>query len=190
MSNEMKDWLADKKAEAEWWIERYPFLRMDGIDDGYWLEDLPQGWIDAFGRQMCDDLMEALGEYASEWKIAQVKEKFGAMRLYHNGCPKEICNKVGCIIGKYSYISQFVCARCGSLDAQLYNDGWVWPWCDKCFSEMMTDGCKKYGLEEEDCAKFIVGDKFTPTYEIRRFTDDGIVSEIVDVSIEWERLKK
>lgn len=185
MSNEMKDQLRDKKVEAEWWIERYPFLRIENVDDEHQLEGLPQGWIDAFGKQMCDDLMEALGEYATEWEIVQVKEKFGAMRLYHNGCPKEIYNKVERIIEKYAYISQFVCVHCGSLDAQLYDDGWITPWCNKCFAKMMEDR----GMKGTDWSKYIAEDKFSPTYEIRRYSEDGITTEIVDVSNEWGRLK-
>ena len=187
MSNEYNDWLHDKKVKAEWWIERYPFLKVDDDNDEYWLEGLPQGWIDTFGKQMCDDLMEALGDYATEWEIIQVKEKYGQMRLYHNGCPKEISSNVERIIGKYSYISQFVCSLCGSLDAQLYNDGWVQPWCDKCFEEIVSDRYEKFGL---DTNKFEVYGKFTPTYEIQKFTNNGITTEIIDVSNEWERLKQ
>ena len=199
MSNEMQDWLTDNKANAQWWVERYPFLRIkdnrvypwlntEEVEE-CWLDCLPDGWVKAFGKQMCDDLMETLGDYASEWKIAQVKEKFGAMRLYHNGCPKDIASNVESIIGKYSYISQFVCVNCGSLDAQMYNDGWVSPWCDKCFTHMMEYKCEKYDLEKTNWDKFIVGNKFIPTYEIKRFTEAGITTVTVDVSDEWERLK-
>ena len=178
--------MPNNKSEVKWWIDRYPFLRIEDVDDGCWLDSLPQGWVDTFGEQMCDDLMEALGDYAREWEIIQVKEKYGAMRLYHNGCPKEISNNVESIIDKYSYISQFVCTLCGSIDAQLYDDGWVQPWCDKCFEEIVLDRYGKFGLDKD---KFKVYGKFDPIYEIRRFADGCITTVIVDVSNEWERLK-
>lgn len=196
MSNEMKDWMADRKAEAEYWISKYPFLRIKNNDiypwlnteeiEECWLDCMPEGWARAFGKQMCDDLIEALGDYADEWVIIQVKEKYGELRIYDTGCPSEIYDKVQSIINKYSYISRFVCVRCGSLDARMYDDGWMSPFCEECFTKQMKE---RFGEDECMIGRFIVDGKFEPTYKVTRFTNDGIVEETVDVSDEWERMK-
>ena len=90
MSNEYKDWLADQKSDAEWWISKYPFLAIKynaiypwlelNSTEYHWLSELPPGWIDAFGVQMCDELLEALGKYANDWIILQAKEKWGILQ--------------------------------------------------------------------------------------------------------------
>lgn len=196
MSNEMKDWMANRKAEAEYWISKYPFLRINNNDiypwlnteeiEECWLDCMPEGWVRAFGKQMCDDLMEALGDYSDKWTIVEVKEKYGELRIYDVGCPTEIYDKVQSVIDKYSYISGFVCVECGSLDARMYNDGWISPFCEKCFSERMKD---IFGEEKYNIGKFIAGYTFKPTYQVTKFSNDGITEETVDVSNEWERMK-
>lgn len=141
MSNEYKDWLRDKKEENEYWISQYPFLEMKYDDcypddeNGCWLDCLPVGWINAFGKNMCEELDNVLGDYANEWQIAQVKEKFGEMRIYHNGVPQEISNEIESIIDKYTEISYHTCSRCGAK-ATRYSKGWVIPFCEECFNKM------------------------------------------------------
>lgn len=196
MTNEMKDWMANRKAEAEYWISKYPFLRIKNNDicpwlnteeiEDCWLDCIPEGWVKAFCKQMCDDLMVALGDYADEWTIVEVKEKYGELRIYDAGCPSDIYNKIQGIIDKYSYISRFVCVRCGSMDARMYDDGWMSPFCEECFTKQMKE---RFGEDEYEIVRFIVDDKFKPTYNVTRFTNDGIIEETVDVSDEWERMK-
>ena len=138
MSNEYKDWLRDKEEENKYWISKYPFLEMKYDDcypddeNGCWLDCLPTGWVKAFGKEMCDDLMEALGEYANEWQIIELKEKYAEMRLYHSGVPKDIYDKVESIIDKYSEKSYYTCAQCGA-EATQYSRGWMQPFCSLCY---------------------------------------------------------
>lgn len=138
MSNEYKDWLRDKKEENKYWISRYPFLEMKYDDDypdddnGCWLDCLPVGWVTAFAKDMCDELMEALGDYANEWQIIELKEKYAEMRLYHGGVPENIYDKVESIIDKYAEISINTCASCGKQATQ-FSSGWVQPFCNKCY---------------------------------------------------------
>ena len=137
--------------------ERYPFLipwnRWSGVritdakDGGYWpgnpkaipeydyeyteLDSIPDGWQKAFGEQMCEELRNALIEDGDldEWKIIQLKEKWGGMRLYDNG--HKPTSKVGAIIEKYENMSMGICAVCGA-PATRVTLGYVLPFCDDC----------------------------------------------------------
>ncbi len=140
MSNEMKDWLEDTQKDAKWWLDRYPFLRIkcnsccpwikENSDTNTWLDDLPNGWIIGFCKPMCDELMEALGDYADEVWLWQVKEKFGSLRIYCAPLPIDVCNKVETVINKYEKISYHTCCVCGE-PATEYSKDWVLPYCSK-----------------------------------------------------------
>lgn len=191
MHNEYNNCSRDQSEYAKEWISKYPFLMIKSWtnteeDESCWLDCMPEGWVKAFGKQMCDDLMMALGDYTDEWTIVEVKEKYGELRIYDAGCPSDIYDDVQRIIDKYSYISRFVCKDCGSMDARMYDDGWMSPFCEECFTKQMKE---RFDEDECEIGRFIVDDKFKPTYKVTRFTNDGIVEETVDVSDEWERMK-
>ena len=150
--------MLNSKSSIKEWVEKYPFLRIkdnsvypwlstdeDNYDDCWLVEDLPSGWIDAFGAQMCDELMVALGEYVNRWIIVQVKEKWGSMVIYYyfdiDGLSDEEIEKVNeveefvsNIIDKYDEISYHTCAYCGA-PATRKTTGWVLPVCQTCFDE-------------------------------------------------------
>lgn len=139
--------------------ERYPFLipwnRWSGKlitecaagEKGYWagnpdelpeynyeyteLDDLPDGWRKAFGAQLCEDLRNALIEDGDldRWRIVQLKEKYGAMRLYDNGYKEG--SRVPEIIDKYERISERTCIVCGAPATRI-TLGWISPFCDAC----------------------------------------------------------
>lgn len=118
--------------------ERYPFLLPrdwegevpEDYDYSYtWLDEMPTGWRIAFGEQMCADIMKALEKdpHADEYRILQIKEKFGELRWYDSHCTPEI-NK---IIKHYTELSQKICINCGK-PAVWNSIGWVSPYCDDC----------------------------------------------------------
>lgn len=139
--------------------KRYPFLipwnRFSGKlitecqkgERGYWpgnpdkipkydwsfteLDDMPQGWRDAFGIQMCEEIRQALIEddYLENWRIVQMKEKYGELRLYDSGTRKN--SRVPEIIEKYTVISRRTCIVCGKPATKM-TVGWISPYCDKC----------------------------------------------------------
>lgn len=115
-------------------IERYPFLQTEDwegnpIDDYTYLNYMPYGWRKAFGIQLCEELKNELEkyDYVDKFKIVQVREKFGQLRVYHNGVPYG-CN-VDSIIDKYTDISETTCILCGNK-ATLLSKGWISPLCD------------------------------------------------------------
>lgn len=144
--------MLNSKSSIKEWVEKYPFLRIKDLwqstdEDNYetcWMvNDLPQGWINAFGDQMCEELLVALGQYVDRWIILQVKEKWGLMVIYYHfdvyGLSNEEIAKVNKveklvsdIIDKYDEISYHTCAYCGA-SATRKTKGWILPICDKCF---------------------------------------------------------
>lgn len=121
-------------------IKEYPFLYprnewtdepIEDFDYTYTiLDDMPAGWVKAFGEQMCKEIKQALKEDnidINAWRIDQLKEKFGAMRLYPNIYGKAL----NTVINKYEKISAKTCCRCGKPATKI-STGWILPWCDDC----------------------------------------------------------
>ena len=123
---------------------KYPFLipRYDWsgeiIEDydyiSTYLDDIPVGWKKAFGEMMCEEIKQELTicNYLDEFRIVQAKEKFGGLRIYTNGEPVDC--KVQQIIDKYSTLSENICIICGKPDVPITNNGWISPYCKKCFT--------------------------------------------------------
>lgn len=62
-----------------------------------------------------------------EFKVTQVKEKFGTLRFYTNGAPKESYDR----IREAEKLSSETCEECGE-PGKILNDGWVSVRCNKC----------------------------------------------------------
>ena len=107
------------------------------------LDGMPDGWRKAFGEQMCEEIREELVRVndLDRWKIIQLKEKYGSLRLYDNGWKKE--SKIPEIIGKYELLSQRTCIVCGAPATRI-TMGWIEPYCDKCCPD------ERYELIEEE----------------------------------------
>lgn len=95
------------------------------------LDNMPKGWRKRFGIQMCKELKEAIKKcpdknYKKDFRITDIKEKFGTLRFYVNHESEEVKR----VIQKYEYISQYVCITCGE-DAVKQSLGWISPYCNK-----------------------------------------------------------
>lgn len=154
--------MLNSKSSIKEWVEKYPFLRIkdnsvypwlstdeDDYETCWMVNDLPEGWVNAFGDQMCSELVAALGEYADRWITVQVKEKYGSIRWYYSfdvdGLPNEEIEKVNQveklvsdIIDKYDEISYHTCVFCGA-PATRTTTGWIMPICQNCFDEEYGD---------------------------------------------------
>ena len=102
------------------------------------LDALPIGWRKRFGLRMCHEIKDALlrDEDLDRWRIVQLKEKYGVMRLYDNGC--RIYSDVQNIERKYEALSAHTCIKCGA-EATRITLGWVAPYCDKCCPEEASE---------------------------------------------------
>lgn len=108
-----------------------------------WINCLPEGWVSAFGQDLCDDLLNALGKYQNDFVIEQLKDKYGEMRLYFHWrdieYPLQIADElwevsalVQDIIEHYTKLSSKTCVRCGTHAPLRTINGWVEPLCDSC----------------------------------------------------------
>lgn len=142
------------KMENKRLCRRYPFLRprnrFDDVimwDHPKWdwcygrpyewteLDSMPDGWRKAFGKQMCEEIRKELIKfnYLYKYRIVQIKEKYGSLRWYDWGYPKD--SKIGEIIDKYEDISTHTCIRCGRPATKI-STGWISPFCDKCADKL------------------------------------------------------
>ena len=116
-----------------WLIVRSRFTD-EIIDSPYdWteLDDMPDGWRIAFGEQMCkemnDEMLTWPEEEYDDFRILEIKEKYGALRMYVN----HETPKLHDIINKYSQLSARTCIDCGK-PARWRSQGWILPFCDEC----------------------------------------------------------
>lgn len=151
------------KMENKRLCKRYPFLRpRNRFDDiimwehPKWdwryhrpyewteLDYMPDGWRKAFGKQMCEEIRNALIEdnYLYKYRIIQIKEKYGSLRWYDWGSSR----KVQDIINKYENLSIRTCICCGRPATKI-SLGWISPFCDKC-AEKINDKFKS--IEESE----------------------------------------
>lgn len=105
------------------------------IPGSYWVEDLPAGWVKAFGEEMCKELDDIIqtSKYPETYLVMQVKEKFGGMRWYC-AMPQDVEKEIFDWEDKYSELSEKTCVYCGE-PATMKNNGWICPVCDKCLEK-------------------------------------------------------
>ena len=119
-------------------IKRYPYLLprnifTDEVSEDYdytWtrLDEIEDGWQDLF-LKMCEEIREPLikADYLDDFRFSQLKEKYGVMRCYCFGAPKEVHD----IINKYEQESKRTCIQCGRNAAKI-STGWISPYCLSC----------------------------------------------------------
>lgn len=129
MSNGYRDWINDiiTTLDAKMWEAEF----------------LPDGWTNTFIPEMKYQLAKKIGSYIDDFVVLQVKEKYGAMRMYWSWADRDYANgevndlnkiskEVEYIIHKYENISEKTCVVCGK-EATKMTTGWVLPMCDYCF---------------------------------------------------------
>ena len=73
-----------------------------------------------------------LQEFLYKYRIVQIKEKFGGLRWYDSGTPKD--SELLDIIQKYNGISHQTCGVCGKPATKI-SKGWIYPYCDDCIGD-------------------------------------------------------
>lgn len=101
-----------------------------------WEDELPEGWRIAFCPQIWDELKTILekANYVNDFRFAQIKEKYGTLRLYHCGVPEEIFEEICAWESKYDKLSENVCIHCGK-PATYMTTGWITFICEDCLKE-------------------------------------------------------
>lgn len=125
-----------KKIKNYLFCLKYPFLRMrNRFSDkvvGYENTEydfIPIGWRKAFGKQLIKDLKIALKKdgILKTFRFMQIKEKYGELCLYNNGCGKF----TQFVIDKYSLLSLAYCIKCGK-PTRYISDGYILFLCEDC----------------------------------------------------------
>lgn len=134
-------------------VQRFPFLRPScgwSVDMEYWHKDyqyhyeetwldcLPHGWRKNFAMDLCKDLQHEIEQsHLSDYKVHQVKEKWGELCWYDEGGNKY----TRAIIEKYEKRSAEICIACGR-PAEYMTRSWIGYYCGKCarkFKDFGTD---------------------------------------------------
>lgn len=89
----------------------------------------PYGWLD-----LVEEIHEHLVGVAPNYKITQVKEKFGGLCFYIDGntippMQREACHNY---VKKQTDRSYTICQNCGGNDATIHESGWIATLCDRC----------------------------------------------------------
>lgn len=93
------------------------------------LDAMPKGWRKAFGIKMCNDIKKQLkkDKILYRWRIMDIKEKYGTLRLYYNYGSTELYD----LIDQYERDSILYCIKCGKK-AEYISKGWISPYCSNC----------------------------------------------------------
>ena len=117
--------------------------------------DIPSGWRNAFGMQLCKDMKHSLLytyireeniSYKNIFKyiiayckgikllyglqITQIKEKFGTLRIYVSHGTNDLHK----VIDRYEHLSYNTCINCGK-PAEYISNGWISPYCETCITD-------------------------------------------------------
>lgn len=95
------------------------------------LDSMDSGWRKSFGMQMCKDIKKALLKDAGikglyNYRIVQIKEKYGQLRWYDVWTTKSVME----VITKYEKISEHTCITCGK-EAVGHSTGYILPYCEE-----------------------------------------------------------
>ena len=116
------------------WINAYPLQLLHCIPSYTELDAMELGWRKTFGIQMCKEIRTALlkkgWKYLFNYRILQIKEKYGTLRWYDANSTKEIFE----IINKYENLSYHTCINCGKPATKI-STGWICPYCDNCIGD-------------------------------------------------------
>ncbi|KAF7364777.1 hypothetical protein MVEN_00347600 [Mycena venus] len=93
--------------------------------------DIDDGW-EPLLRRLCVDI-----HHEKTLHFMQIKEKFGGLRAYTNGCSDEVMKRVDAAEEE----SFWTCERCGK-DGQLAsaNSGWLFTTCQDCLDLRIANG--------------------------------------------------
>jgi len=93
------------------------------------MDSMPVGWRISFGKDLLNELKEALLKSNSlyDYMILDIKEKYGTLRWYDNGNTMAGDD----VIRKYEQLSAETCIKCGEPSTH-FTEGWIMPLCDAC----------------------------------------------------------
>ena len=139
---------ASRVAENAELVAKYPFLLpldyQGKVPKDYdftftEVDMVPKGWH-SIVRALSEEIRFYLvnkGISPYSFHIDQLKEKFGAIRLYYSlHCDDKYADEgIDEIIEKYEELSEHTCCECGK-EATLMSRGWICPYCKDCAEDL------------------------------------------------------
>jgi hypothetical protein len=95
-----------------------------------WKNDVGPGW-----HPLLDQLHAELSELVPDYKTAQVKEKFGKLRVYVDlpaAARETLGDAIWQVLGKYEDMSGHTCEDCGQPGEVRTSRHWLRTLCDEC----------------------------------------------------------
>jgi len=109
--------------------DRYDFLRPTSIRKGLMAFgfECGDGWL-----PILEELFEGFQKLVDKrddtsFKVEQVKQKYGTLRVYHNGG-----DEYEALVDRAEAMSEFTCEVCGQ-QGMMRDDGWMMVRCDRCY---------------------------------------------------------
>lgn len=181
--------------------KRFPFLipRNVWTDKISWLnkpydntlaEWFPKGWWKSFGLQLCEELREELLKYnyLHKYRITDIKEKFGEIRIYDDGSPKGC--EVTHIIDDYSALSENICMFCGAPDTSMIEwGGWLTTICRECYDRNQRKNKNKleYDFWKPTEPRMANERSYSRSYRKPFSLDIGLWDEYVQIYEEFQK---
>lgn len=177
-------------------IKDWNYKHINGIGD------LPVGWERLF-LLFCKHLRNELDKfnYTDKFSFSQIKEKYGSMRCYNNGYPRD--SRVSELESIYEHLSTYICEYCGK-PAKYETPGWITEECENCYREhyltQYLEDKNKYKLKRKHFYIKIVGfengQRYTKKYDChayweeylkcRKMTDSEFLNYIIGEESEEE----
>ena len=170
------------------WMKKYPWLWApddidgDGSEKYCTIECLPDGWIKAFGEEMCKEIdKEIKRSKLDDMYVVQAKEKYGELVIFFSHHTPAIND----ILRKYEEISTHVCDRCGRPDVNMINlNHWLSVYCEECYEKHLRRGGKLY-------KDVVVGEaKMPDKIYWRRYSKNGDEHFEMDISETTRKIRE
>ena len=90
---------------------------MMNLELDHFLNEVPSGW-----HHLVKSAHNRILEVDPEYRIRQIKEKFGTLRYYYEPSRSTATIEIDRIIKVAEIVSSVVCQDCGSLDGKMTKD--------------------------------------------------------------------
>ena len=99
--------------------------------------------------EMLSSYLKQHPELIEEFRVVQVKEKFGTLRYYVHGGDDNIER----LIDLFEITSHLYCENCGTTETVKSTDGWVQYLCETCIKAKKETNCGGHSKEKSNRKK-------------------------------------
>lgn len=97
----------------------------------HFLNEVPVGWHD-----LVRDTHKQIIKVDPEYRIRQIKEKFGGLRYYYEASRSHVIAEIERVVKTSEVAASIICQNCGKVGASLgVKNGWYATLCETHFEE-------------------------------------------------------